>query len=174
MKIHFGLGGNKLPGWRNWDNDCDLRKPLPYSTGIVTHIFVERGIEQITHQEAWKFFEECFRILKPAGLIRVAVPDISQMWPAMTAVHRKSVQAVGYGDGTSMSIIRAALFEHGHQAVWNSDLLETIMSAIGFTANKASAGESFYPEFVGLESRWKAVGKAAAEAETAVVEGVKL
>ena len=168
MKIHFGLGGKKLPGWRNWGKDCDLKRALPYSDNIVTHLFVENGIEYLTHQEVFKFLEECHRILVPNGFIRIAIADISEQWSAMTPKIKKHLLAEGKADGSAKSTIKATVFKEGYRSCWNSNLLVTFLTANGFKTNLSTAGNSYLPEFDGLESNTEN------EIEPSIVEGVKI
>jgi predicted SAM-dependent methyltransferase len=174
VKIHFGFGGKKLPGWRNWDKDCNLKNPLPYSNDIVTHVFVENGIEYLTHQEAWKFLEECFRIIKPEGMIRIAFPDISELRKTITPTYRKMVQAKGDSDGTRKTTIQAFAFKYNRRGIWTSDLLETFLNAVGFKTNLAYVGHSFLPEFLGVEQYGTTAEEKLKSIGISVIEGVKL
>lgn len=170
MKINFCCGGNLLEGWKNHDMDCDIRKPLPYANGVADYAAVEHGAEHITHQEAWNFFAEVHRILKPGGVFRVAIPDITRMSRKMTDEYRNAVKAGGHGDNP----IRAAIFSHGHQAAWNQDLLITFLQAIGFKAEKVEMGKSRHAALAGVEGHGKVVGQSVAEVETSCAEGTKV
>src|SRR5881396_391258 len=68
-KLHFGCGGLNLPDWSNYDLEVDIRKPLPFPNACASHILAEHVVEHVTHQEAWKFFEECWRVLIPGGVL---------------------------------------------------------------------------------------------------------
>ena len=60
------------------DINLDLRKhDLPWSDNSVDLIYSSHFIEHITHSQARRFLIECFRILKPAGIIRIAFPGYS-------------------------------------------------------------------------------------------------
>jgi len=168
-RIQFGCGGNKLPGWINHDMDCDITKPLPYPDGCAKFILGEHLSEHCTHQQAWKFYEECYRILVPGGVIRIAVPDISKMWANMIPEYLKAVGP----NATKRDAIRAAVFNHGHQAAWNEALLKTFLEAVGFSARATPYNVSREPALNGIDGHWKVVGLPVAQCETSVVEGVK-
>lgn len=51
----------------------DLRQPLPVPNDSVRFLFAEHVIEHITPEEAWRFFHEARRILKPGGVFRIAI-----------------------------------------------------------------------------------------------------
>jgi predicted SAM-dependent methyltransferase len=174
MKIQFCCGGNRLPGWDNRDMDTDITKPLPFKDGAASHVLVEHGIEHISHAEAWNFLQECHRILKPRGIVRIAIPDITRMWSEMTREYQNAVQRGGHGDGTAKSCIKAAIFEHGHKGAWNRELLATMMQAVGFQTNFENIGESTDSELRGVEQHGKTVGDGVARVETSICEGVKV
>lgn len=175
LKLHLGCGGHKIEGWENYDlPEVDVRKPLPFADQSVSHIFAEHMLEHVTHKEAWNFFEECNRVMVKGGVVRVAIPDFTKLQREMTPEYREAVKAGGHGDGTAKSALRAVVFEHGHQAVWNGALLRSFLWATGFQAAGPAYGESLHPEMRNLEQHWKTVGRPVAEVETAIVEGTKL
>lgn len=172
-KLHFGCGGRNIAGWKNFDIDVDIRKPLPFPDGSASHIFAEHVIEHVTHQEAWRFLEECYRVLGAGGVVRIALPDIAKLSRKMTDEYRLAVKKGGYGDGSVRAALKAAVFCHGHQAAWTRELLATFLEAVGFKARDAYMGKSHDPQLVGIEQHGKAVGESVAEVETSIVEGLK-
>lgn len=173
-KLHFGCGGRNLEGWENYDIEVDIRKRLPFSDGCASRIFAEHVLEHVTHREAWSFLEECFRVLAPGGVARIAIPDVDRMWVQMTPEYQAAVKRDVGGDGSAKAAIRAAIFEHGHQAAWTGDLLGTFMEAIGFSIFFEQIGHSKFSDLDGIEQHGKAVGEAISRVETSVVEGVKI
>ncbi len=169
LKIQFCSGGMNLTGWNNHDRDVDITKPLPFENESAAYIFCEHGIEHQTHQQAWKFLEECYRILKPEGTIRLAIPDICRMWVSMTQEYADKA-----GDGTAKGAIRSAIFNHGHQAAWNITLLSIFLEAVGFKrVRTVQVGESSDPVLRGIEQHGKTVGPEINKVETSVVEATK-
>ncbi len=59
---------------------CDLNKPLPYATGTVAAIYAGEVWEHFELEQAERLTRECFRILKPEGVLRVCVPDGVEFW----------------------------------------------------------------------------------------------
>lgn len=173
MKLHLCCGANYIEGWHNQDMECDITKPLPYPNGSVAFVFCEHGIEHTTHQQAWRFFEECFRVLQPGGVVRIAIPDLVRMSKFMTQEYADAVKKGGHGDGSFQSALKACVFQHGHQAAWTAHLLSTFLYAVGFKTTLCHVGHSKHPELRGIEGHGKVVGDDIAEVETSVCEGVK-
>lgn len=181
-RINFGAGQCRLEGWQNTDftpdyqgeDRIDMTKPLPFADGSVDVCFSEMALEHITHQQGWSFLCECYRILKPAGLIRVVVPDFSLTWRLKDKDWLRVNQGVTQNDGTLREQMKSILFCHGHQSLWNAELLRDVMEAIGFTGTAIHlAGQSNRPALVGLEQHWRSVGIRVAAAESGCVEGMK-
>ena len=83
-KLQIGTGSNVLDGWLNstlypfvpGTVFLDASQPFPISTGSFDYIFSEHVIEHLEFAEAETMLREGFRILKPAGRIRLATPDL--------------------------------------------------------------------------------------------------
>lgn len=172
--LNLGCGSNHLSSpWANHDMDIDLRLRLPFAESTIQFISAEHCVEHLTHQQAWKFFEECFRVLQPGGVVRIAIPDLSRMAKHMTHEYAYAVKKGGHGDGSFQSALKACVFEHGHQAAWTAGLLSTFLYAVGFKTTLCRVGQSKHPELRGVEGHGKVVGEDIAEVETSVCEGVK-
>lgn len=172
-KLHLGCGPLSIDGWENHDMDVDLRKPLPWADGSVDFVFTEHCVEHLFQREAWGFFEECWRILRPGGVLRTTVPDIVRLYPRLTPEYVRLVKERGWGDGSQRSGIKHVVFEHGHQSMWTPDLLMTVQTAIGFDCHVAPLHESAFPELRNLEQHWRQVGHEHNDIQSSAVEGVK-
>jgi predicted SAM-dependent methyltransferase len=54
----------------------DCRRDLPFADASATVIFTEHFFEHIDYcEEVLVFLSECWRVLEPGGVIRIAVPD---------------------------------------------------------------------------------------------------
>lgn len=54
----------------------DARYPIPVSTATTDYIYTSHFLEHLTVGTADRVLQECFRILKPGGIIRLVVPDL--------------------------------------------------------------------------------------------------
>lgn len=85
--VNFGCGNRYDKQWTNLDfssnneyvQECDLRKRLPFEDNSVEVIYSSHMLEHFPKNEAPSFVQECYRILKPKGLIRMVVPDLEQL-----------------------------------------------------------------------------------------------
>jgi len=69
-----------LPGYQDrWPKNLrvhDVRKGLPYQDNSLLYIHSSHCFEHLYQDEGRRFLRECFRVLKPGGIIRLAVPDL--------------------------------------------------------------------------------------------------
>lgn len=87
-KCHIGCGSRDFgPGWINIDGKWhphvhhvieDLKK-LPYSCNHFELIYASHVIEYFDQFEIVTILEEWKRVLKPGGILRLAVPDFKMM-----------------------------------------------------------------------------------------------
>ena len=144
MHINFGCGGNFLPGWVNHDVDVDIRKRLPYDDNSVDAVFAEHVVEHVTPHEAWRFFEECFRILRPAGVVRIAVPSIVRISQRSDPAYERFCFDRGFSTApTRQAALKAIVFGHGHQSVWDECVLGAFLDGVGFgMVHRMTAGDT--------------------------------
>lgn len=87
IMLNIGCGTDYKKGWINIDNNSesnvdkldlnwDLRNPLPFNDGTVDYIFSEHFFEHLTVEEAQPVFKDLMRVLKPGGVMRIAMPDL--------------------------------------------------------------------------------------------------
>lgn len=85
--LNLGCGSRYQPGWINIDivpqspeviqHDLSRGVPLPdASCDVVYHAAV---LEHLRCADAETFLGECFRVLKPGGVVRVGVPDLEKI-----------------------------------------------------------------------------------------------
>lgn len=113
MKIIIGSNGYTAHGYVSTDIDTvDITKPLPYAEHTLEEIFASHVPEHVSIPECFRFFEECYRVLKPDGILRLSMPGIG-WW--LTREHIKSLCT-----------------HHGHLGAFNEELLRTMLYGAGF------------------------------------------
>lgn len=82
--LNLGCGRRLHPAWVNVDFQttapgvmaCDLTKGIPFSSASFDVVYNSHLLEHFTKSQAPVFLKECFRVLKPSGILRVVVPDL--------------------------------------------------------------------------------------------------
>jgi len=54
----------------------DVRRPLPFEDDSMEAVYASHLLEHVYLEEAKKLLGECFRVLKPGGVLRIMVPDL--------------------------------------------------------------------------------------------------
>lgn len=90
IMLNVGCGTDYKKGWINIDNNSDnnieqldlnwdLRNPLPFADSSVDFVFNEHFIEHLTVDEAQVVIKDLMRVLKPGGVMRIAMPDLESV-----------------------------------------------------------------------------------------------
>lgn len=57
----------------------DSTKPFPFENNSVDYIYSSHMLEHLTWEEGHNFLKECYRMMKPNAVMRIAVPDLEKM-----------------------------------------------------------------------------------------------
>jgi predicted SAM-dependent methyltransferase len=102
LKLNIGCGTSGIKGWVNIDNSpsillsrlplgkrifrtpdwprdvrrADVRKRIPFPDSSVACIYSSHTFEHFTYPESSAVARECFRVLRPGGILRIVVPDL--------------------------------------------------------------------------------------------------
>lgn len=82
--LNLGCGNHLHPAWINMDVapmspgviPCDLSGDIPLPDASCDAVYQSNLIEHLRRRDASKLMKECFRVLKPGGILRVATPDL--------------------------------------------------------------------------------------------------
>lgn len=75
----------------------DLRKGIPFPQHSFDVVYHSHVFEHIPREAGPSFLAECFRVLKPGGVIRVVVPDLE----ALIARYSSALSRLGAGDAAA-------------------------------------------------------------------------
>ena len=85
--LNIGCGAHYHPAWTNIDVapaskevlPWDVKKGLPFKDDSFDVVYHSHVLEHLSPQDASPFLRETARVLKPAGMTRVVVPDLEQI-----------------------------------------------------------------------------------------------
>lgn len=119
--LNLGCGNCYHSDWINIDlqsNDPqvishDLRKGIPFSEENFDVVYHSNIIEHFRRNDALAFMKECFRVLKPGGILRVATPDLEQI----CQIYLETLNSLKEGDMSRDSDYEWILLEMYDQTV---------------------------------------------------------
>jgi len=94
VKLNLACGETPFGfGWVNIDSSrdlthistqkiliADIKNRIPFQSRTVDIIYVSHFLEHLDpFEECRRFLDECARVLKPSGLLRISVPDFHQI-----------------------------------------------------------------------------------------------
>jgi len=162
LKIHLGCGPRSVSGWVNVDAtnqegvdlQWDLRSALPFDNCSTEMIYSEHVLEHLHKPDALKLLGECYRILKPGGLMRIGVPDAELYLRAYVeddGSFFKKLERLGGSTiplSTPIDVINQ-MFRMGgsHLFAWDFHTLSLDLQSTGFIAlTRWASGEASRPE----------------------------
>ncbi|HWD20738.1 MAG TPA: methyltransferase domain-containing protein [Verrucomicrobiae bacterium] len=85
--LNLGCGARFDARWTNVDFHSadpavishDLRRPLPFADAVFAAVYSSHVLEHFSRPDATAFMAECHRVLRPGGVVRVAVPDLEMI-----------------------------------------------------------------------------------------------
>ena len=102
MKTYLNLGcGQRFhKDWSNIDfvsqseyvQAHNLLQGIPFSNESFEVVYHSHVLEHFSKTDGKKFIQECYRVLKPNGIIRIAVPDLAQIINEYTKNLQKAIE----------------------------------------------------------------------------------
>jgi predicted SAM-dependent methyltransferase len=85
--LNCGCGSRFHTDWENIDfvsysahvKQHDLTKGIPYPDNYFDVVYHSHVLEHFSKATATSFVQECYRVLRPGGIIRIAVPDLEML-----------------------------------------------------------------------------------------------
>ncbi len=162
IKLNLGSGvTHRLgPDWihidllHGADVRRDVRKGLPYFDNSCSFIYSEHFIEHLSADATKALFKECYRVLKPGGVIRVATPDLEYILERYH--HDWSDQALSFDHQikTAAEMLNASFYRWEHKFLYDEETLRCYLEQSGsWNIERCGLGNSRYPELCHLETR---------------------
>jgi predicted SAM-dependent methyltransferase len=169
IMLNIGCGTDYKSGWINVDNNSDhnidqldvnwdMRKPLPIDDNTVDFIFNEHFVEHLTPEEARVVLTDLMRVLKPGGIMRIAMPDLASVVNDYLNVPlNKDPVIKDHGLGfiqTKAEWMNMSFRWWGHKWLYDWDELVRRFNEIGYSKlTRAKLRQSKYKELKKLEVR---------------------
>ena len=190
-KLQIGCQGQVVEDWLNVDLIpksrevalMDATKPFPFENNVFQYIFSEHMIEHITFKEAEFMLKECYRIMKPGGVIRISTPNIQFLMdlynnPKTEVQDGYIQQSATFIEGkmplTATSVINNFFKDWGHQYIHDFESLELLLTNAGFVnVQQMEVGNSSIKALLNMEKHGNVIGQKFNLLESIVVEAIK-
>lgn len=151
MKLNIGCGLHIKKDYINIDIHkkyhpnivADVTKGLPFEDNSVEEILVIHVLEHLFYIQAEPFIKECYRVLKPEGVIEIEVPDIIKAAKEIVEGKRdihECVRRIFAGGITKIDIPRM------HRWGWTEKTLKELLEKLKFKVTKISGGKYHQPK----------------------------
>lgn len=150
-KVNLGCGARFEKDWINIDfYSCppdvfmyNLTKPLPFKSGFLDVVYSSNCLEHFSKSDAECFLKECIRILKPEGILRLAVPDLEMICRSyLNALEHAKNNDSGWNEKYEWSLIE--LLDQCTRQSYGGEMLR-------YWCKDVVPGEEFVIERVGTE-----------------------
>jgi predicted SAM-dependent methyltransferase len=126
----------------------DVRRGLPYPEGAVAAVYSSHMIEHLSREEALRFLNECRRVLRGGGIIRLVTPDLEILARRYVAEKDRGGSTEQMADrliidlnviqlmtGTSAltRLYRRWMSYDSHKWLYDEESLGALLSEAGFT-----------------------------------------
>lgn len=113
----------------------DAIKGIPYLANSVDLIIASHFMEHITRQEGSQFLRECYRVMKPDGVIRLTVPDtklLASEYLSNLNFRDKFNENEGVKNSEDIAEAYWNFITAGHKTAYDEDSLGRKMKDVGF------------------------------------------
>lgn len=184
LKLNIGCGTSAIEGWVNIDNSpsiplsrlpfgkrifrtpdwprgvrrADVRKRIPFPDSSVLCIYSSHTFEHFTFEESRAVARECFRVLRPGGILRIVVPDLGILVRDYIAGTADPMASHRFISRLLLTASIRDILHPGahHKQMFDASSLVHMLQGAGFPAPEVSAfGSSRIAEIaeIELESR---------------------
>lgn len=169
IMLNIGCGTDYKEGWINIDNNSDsniekldlnwdLRNPLPFEDSTVDFVFNEHFIEHLTVEESQKSIKDFMRVLKPGGVMRIATPDLEDIfelyndkkWKSRPVIKNHNLEFIR----TRAELVNMSFSWWGHKWIYDWEELHRRLEEAGFhNSIRCKLKVSKYSELCNVETR---------------------
>jgi predicted SAM-dependent methyltransferase len=157
VKLNLGSFTHMFHGWRNLDRidlsgwadqngyrftQCDITDGLPYDDQIVDLIFLSHVLEHFDYAVGQQLLRECWRVLKPDGVLRIAVPNANKLIALYNDDQLSTLTEIcgnDLADAESIVMLHELLYGGDHRAIYNARALVRMLRDVGFARVESSS-----------------------------------
>jgi predicted SAM-dependent methyltransferase len=156
LNVDYALGARltKIPFFKllnkqlklfniDWDNRVyihNLTKKFPFKNESIDIIYCSHTLEHFTRETGLRFLQECHRVLKVGGIVRIVVPDLqcivtnfnNKVFPADQFLEKLSVLNWEYK--SKLKNFLAPYIQYPHKCMYDTPTLLSIIGNVGFNA----------------------------------------
>jgi predicted SAM-dependent methyltransferase len=164
-RLHVGSGEHRIGGWNNADLTLsgaqdvliDVRRPLPFQSGSIRFIHSEDLLEHIELDEGLGFLRECYRVLKPRGVMRLLTPDaaaiVRRVYQNAEVRHSRWCRRE-LGASEPVEALNMHFRMNGeHRFIYDYPYLRKVLEQVGFEVRRVRWNESRNRELRYLDLR---------------------
>jgi predicted SAM-dependent methyltransferase len=140
LQLNIGCGTLPLDGWINIDLiglpvdlRWDIHSTLPFKENTVDAIFHEHVMEHIDACHGYFFVKDCYRVLKPGGVLRIVMPDASKYIRSYIDPEHQFINSWRPGRPTPMMALQEEFYGFSHRAIYDFDTVELFCKVAGFS-----------------------------------------
>lgn len=157
INVDYALGARlmKVPFFRainqrlrlfdlDWNDKIflhNLTKPFPWQSGSVDVTYSSHTLEHMSREEGRQFLSECFRVLRPGGVIRIIVPDLR--WYVDDYINGKikaedfleKLDVLYLSSPNALKSKMAPFIQFPHKCMYDNERLVAVLKDIGFDAS---------------------------------------
>lgn len=197
-KLNLGCGRNVMTGWINADLKAtsselftmDASRPFPFPDNYFSYVFSEHMFEHLDLPGQQNMMRECLRVLRPGGVLRIAMPDFDFLidlvnnpdreinrkyldWSFERFVSKHVSFKVTWAD-YPIYVVNNFMHDWGHRFIHNKQSLLQIGISCGFkNAKICTPGFSEFADLCNCEKHQNEIPVWANKLETMVIEFYK-
>lgn len=172
-KLQIGCGPFPLEGWFNTDLLTNLHKgspmymdagrPFPMPDASFDYVYSEHLFEHLSYPQAMNMLKECYRILKPGGVIRIATPNLKFLVDLYIhpekEINKAYIKYNAERSGLPASSVFTVNYFHtawGHQIIYDQETLSGLLEEVGFKeVCPCEVGQSSHAPLCNVEQHFK-------------------
>jgi len=169
IMLNIGCGTDYKNGWINIDNNSDnnikkldlnwdLKYALPFADNSVDFIYNEHFLEHLTVEDGVNVTKDFIRVLKPKGVLRIAMPDLKNTvekyfdpnWKNAPVIKKFGLEYIQ----TKAEMINIGFRAWGHKWLYDAEELQRRLKEAGcINIKMCKLRQSDYDNLMNIETR---------------------